>query len=77
MNKQDWFTEAFGSTATDIRQQLVERAWFGEIVTPRPSDRAARDTDQPSIAEMMGWTRPDTDRGHHSPPPPQDHGIDF
>jgi hypothetical protein len=61
----DWFTRAFGATVTDLRQKLVEEAWFGRQVTPRLFDSAGHGSDrdqepEDSLAELLGWERDDT-----------------
>jgi hypothetical protein len=61
----DWFARAFGSSVADIRHKLVEEAWFGREVTPRPLGGNGREPDERTMAERAGWT-----------PPTHEHGID-
>lgn len=50
---KDWFREAFATSVADVRQRLVEEAWFGRTVTPRqPHGR-----DGHSLSEQFGWDR--------------------
>ncbi len=57
MARYDWFADAFGASATDIRQKLVEEAWFGRTVTPRPRGGHGRDAEDGPMAERLGWDR--------------------
>jgi hypothetical protein len=79
-----WFTEAFGAAIADVRQQLVERGWFGEVVTP--DHQPARETERPVGFDFGDWMsgnpspisrNPDVENylGHESAPS-QDLGID-
>jgi len=61
----NWFAKAFGATVADIRHKLVEEAWFGREVTPRPFAGNGREPDERTMAERAGWT-----------PPAHEHGID-
>jgi hypothetical protein len=53
---RDWFADAFGGSVADIRQKLIDEAWFGRTTTPRPSQ--GRDHGEMSpLAEHFGWDR--------------------
>ena len=60
---RDWFAEAFGAAAADIRRELVEVGWFGRAERPQsPSQFYGHDKD---------------DAAERTPnAPEQEHGID-
>lgn len=52
----DWFTRAFGNAVTDVRQRLIERGWFGEVVTPSAQTiTLGTSPGDDSPGEMLGW----------------------
>ena len=53
----DAVTDAFGSAMRDVRQQVVERGWFGEVVTPRPYSNTLGALGDKSPSEQLGWSR--------------------
>jgi hypothetical protein len=57
----DWFANAFGEAASDIRQKLIDEAWFGRRPTDQRSDFYGVDDHDAR----------ESDRDHS-----QDHGID-
>lgn len=72
----DWFSRAFGSAVADVRQKLVEEAWFGKTVTPRPFAGHTPDSTPQTFAERMGWDQP-SDRERPEPhQPDRERGID-
>ncbi len=72
--------ETVGVIVTDIRSELVERAWIGREATPSPDisiveasgwelpsmeqKAAAWDALCCHLARERGWAEPDHDRGH-------------
>lgn len=78
---RDWFAEAFGAAASDVRAKLIDEAWFGRNM-PEPG----RDNDQggapgapsaPAEAGFATWlqTYVRTLESERTAPEP-DHGID-
>lgn len=54
---RDWFADAFGSAIADVRQKVVERGWFGEVVTPHPYSNMVGSLGDKSPSEQLGWSR--------------------
>ena len=70
-----WLIRAFGAAITDMRLKVVEEAWFGRTVTPRPLAERGWHAEK-SGAEKLGWDRPTGAEREHAPSHEQDRGID-
>jgi hypothetical protein len=57
----DWFANAFGGAVADIRQKLIDEAWFGRHPVSQQRDRDGHDHEPAKLASLD---------------PAQDHGID-
>jgi hypothetical protein len=71
-----WFARAFGAAVSDMRQRLVEEAWFGRIVTPRRFAEFGSSKGEPSPAERLGWDRPGAGEPMRNAATDQERGID-
>lgn len=80
MANRDWFSNAFGATAEDIRHKLVEEGWFGRTVTPRTlRQNHEPQSEHATLAEQFGWGKPTDERADDRvsrPTPQQDHDLD-
>lgn len=45
LTMRDWFAEAFGSAVSDIRQKLIDEAWFGRRPVSPADSREGRGED--------------------------------
>lgn len=78
---RDWFAEAFGAAASDVRAKLIDEAWFGRRVPEpgRDNDPGCSPGDHPAPNEtgFATWLKTYV-RALESEQPAQepDHGID-
>jgi len=64
----NWFDRAFGAAVADVRQKLVEEAWFGRVAAPRPENFGRIAADDRPPGERLGWdVRQPTDREQKQP----------
>ncbi len=55
---RDWFADAFGGAVSDIRQKLIDEAWFGRRPAAPASSHSHGGTDD--MNRISGWG----DRSH-------------
>ena len=59
----DAFARSFAAAMADVRQRVVERGWFGEVVTPKATTISLDTPEEQSSGDPLGrWLR--SDQGH-------------